>query len=176
MTGDAVQALDIATVAALLQSGATQIEAELRALAPDLAGWHPGPGEWCVKEAVGHIVEAERRGFAGRIRLFLHDPAPHIEPWDPEAVAQARHDCARPSGDVLAEFLAVRADSIALVRSLTPADLDRGGEHPQVGYLCVRDLLHEWVHHDRNHIKQMLSVMQSYAWPSMGNTRRFSEP
>ena len=35
------------------------------------------------------------------------------------------------------------------------ADLQRGGHHPQVGYLRVGDLLHEWIHHDRNHIRQM---------------------
>jgi len=39
----------------------------------------------------------------------------------------------------------------------------------------VRDLLHEWVHHDRNHTKQLLSVVQARVWPSMGNARKFAE-
>jgi hypothetical protein len=73
------------------------------------------------------------------------------------------------------EFRAARTDSIGLVGSLTAADLDRGGHHPQVGYLRVRDLLHEWLHHDRNHMQQVLAATQAYVWSSMGNARKFSE-
>ena len=57
-----------------------------------------------------------------------------------------------------------------------PGDLGRGGAHPKVGLLRVSDLLHEWVHHDRNHIRQMLANVQAYAWPHMGNAQRFSLP
>lgn len=49
----------------------------------------------------------------------------------------------------------MRADSVKLVAGLSAADLARGGRH-RVGFLTVRDLLHEWVHHD------------------MGNAQRFS--
>jgi hypothetical protein len=38
----------------------------------------------------------------------------------------------------------------------------------------VSDLLHEWVHHDRNHFRQLLANVQAAAWPHMGNARRFS--
>ncbi|HYU20651.1 MAG TPA: DinB family protein, partial [Chloroflexota bacterium] len=62
-----------------------------------------------------------------------------------------------------------------LVAGLTPAQLQRSGQHPHVGELTVRDLLHEWLHHDRNHVKQILSNVQAYVWPRMGNARRFSE-
>ena len=63
---------------------------------------------------------------------------------------------------------------MALARRLGPADLGRGGHHPTVGYLRVGDLLHEWVHHDRNHLKQILANVQAYAWPHMGNSQKFS--
>ena len=59
---------------------------------------------------------------------------------------------------------------------LREADLGRGGHHPTVGYLRVGDLLHEWVHHDRNHLKQILSNVQAYTWPHMGNAQKFSAP
>lgn len=38
-----------------------------------LATWHPAEGEWCVNEVLGHLIEAEARGFAGRIRQILAD-------------------------------------------------------------------------------------------------------
>ncbi len=137
--------------------------------------WHPAPGEWSVKEVLGHLIEAERRGFAGRIRVILDAKDPALERWDQNAVARARDDDARDVHVLLEELTALRNDGIALAQQLGPADLGRGGHHPTVGYLRVGDLLHEWVHHDRNHLKQILANVQASAWPYMGNSQKFSE-
>ena len=69
--------------------------------------------------------------------------------------------------------MGLRQDSVRLVRSLKPADLDRAGTHPKAGELKIRWLLHEWVHHDRNHTKQLLSIAQERVWPHMGNAQKF---
>ena len=71
------------------------------------------------------------------------------------------------------EFMGRRHDSIAFVRSLTPADLEKSGTHPHVGLLSVRDLLQEWVHHDRNHTKQLLAIQQERVYPHMGSAQKF---
>src|SRR5207244_12347475 len=57
-------------VASYLEASCALIEAELLALGDD-ASWHFDPKEWCANQVVGHIVEAEKRGFAGRIRELL---------------------------------------------------------------------------------------------------------
>jgi DinB superfamily len=177
----AIAALEPATVADLLAASAETVVAELTALGA-VGGWRPEPGEWSANECVGHLIEAERRGFAGRIRTILAGrpggsvPAipPDLEAWDPPAVAEARRDDLRDAGELAAEFAALRADGIELVRALRPADLARQGMHPEVGLLRVDELLGEWVHHDRNHIRQMLAVTQARVWGQMGNARRFS--
>ena len=161
-------------VAGLLESAVAAIRAEFAALPDEVLAWHPAPGEWCAKEVVGHLIEAERRGFAGRIRIILAGDDPALETWDQNAVARARRDCERPSAALVDEFAALRRESVALVTGLGAAALGRGGRHPLVGRLQVGDLLHEWVHHDRNHLRQMLANVQALAWPHMGNARRFS--
>jgi hypothetical protein len=161
-------------VARLLDSAAAAIHAELAALGNDALAWHPASGEWCVKEVVGHLVESERRGFAGRIRLILSSDEPSLEAWDQGAIARARRDCERPAAALITEFAALRRDSVALVAGLREADFQRGGRHTTVGHLRVGDLLHEWVHHDRNHLRQLLANVQAATWPHMGNARRFS--
>jgi DinB superfamily len=163
-------------VAEMLRAAATTIRAEMAALPADGLAWHPAPGEWCVKDVLGHLIESERRGFAGRIRIILAEDRPALSGWDQDAVARARNDCAREWADVFDEFARLREESVHLVAGLHPADLARGGEHPKVGFLTVGDLLHEWVHHDRNHIRQMLANVQGWAWPHMGNAQRFSLP
>jgi hypothetical protein len=159
-------------VATYLESTRALVESELRALGDD-AGWHQAEGEWCAKAVVGHLIEAEKRGFAGRIRIILANELPRLEAWDQVDVEKARNDCARPAADVRKEFRDLREESLKLVRSLKPADLDRSGMHPKAGELKVRWLLQEWISHDRNHAKQMLSIAQERVWPFMGNSQKF---
>ena len=161
----------------LLAASGSIVVAELIALG-DAGGWRPEPGEWSANECVGHLIEAERRGFAGRIRLILagggHDGPVELEGWDPPAVAKARGDHLRDGEELADEFAMLRADGVGLVRGLGPADLERSGLHPEVGLLRVDELLGEWVHHDRNHVRQMLAVTQARVWAQMGNAQRFS--
>ena len=127
-----------------------------------------------MKECVGHMIEAEKRGFAGRIRTMLGADNPRLETWDQVAVERARRDCERKPQELLDEFETLRRDSIELVRSLRPDQLPRPASHPEVGPLTVGDLLHEWVHHDGNHLRQALANVQAYMWPHMGNAQRFT--
>jgi hypothetical protein len=161
-------------VAAVLETSGQAFASLLRGLTPEVASWRPAPEEWCVNECVGHIIEAEKRGFAGRVRIILGANEPQLEDWDQAGVARARQDCERTSRQMLDEFEPLRSESLELVRSLKPEQLQRGGIHPQVARLSVEDLLHEWIHHDANHLRQAYANVQAYVWPHMGNARRFS--
>src|SRR5256885_14707308 len=83
-------------VAALLEAAMATLRAELGALPERVVAWHPAAGEWCAKEVVGHLIEAEQRGFAGRIRIILGADRPGLQTWDQTEVARARRDCDRP--------------------------------------------------------------------------------
>jgi len=161
-------------IADLLESAAASIRAEVEALPKAVTTFHPAEGEWSINEVIGHLIEAERRGFAGRIKLFLASKDPQVEAWDQNEVARGRRDDMKTAAKLAAELDRMRAESVALVRGLKAADLKRGGQHPKVGWLRVEDILHEWVHHDRNHIKQIHGNVQAWTWPHMGNTQKFS--
>jgi hypothetical protein len=161
-------------VAALLRAMGENLQNELRALPVEVLRWHPEPDEWCVLETLGHLIEAERRGFAGRVRLRLERDGVAFETWDQGEIARARRDCERDPNAMLAELAQLRRDSVALVARVGPDELARGGEHPSVGRLTVGDLLQEWVYHDRNHVKQIFTNVQRYVWPHMGNGQKFT--
>ena len=136
---------------------------------PDvLASWHPAEGEWCVKEVLAHLLICERLGFAGRIREILAEDNPSLK-----ATGPADRACENDLAAMLAAVAAQRAASVDLVRSLRPADLERAGIHERVGRLTVNDLIHEWVHHDRAHLKQIYSNLQAHVWPDMGGAQAF---
>jgi hypothetical protein len=175
MTESGARSLD--RIADLLAAGATIVEAEMGAIG-EAGGWRPAPGEWSANQCVGHLIEAERRGFAGRVKAILAADRPDIpadlETWDPPAVAEARRDHERAGSELVREFIALRATGVELVRGLGAEDLARVGMHPDVGPLRVSEVIAEWVHHDRNHIRQLLEVTQARVWAQMGNARRFS--
>ena len=57
-------------IATLLDASRRAIILELEALVPH-GDYRPIPGSWCPNEVVGHLIEAEKRGFAWRIRLMI---------------------------------------------------------------------------------------------------------
>ena len=175
MTDD-VRPLSPSEIRTFLAATMETVEVEMAAMSAGVDGWRPAPGEWCGNEVVGHLIEAERRGFAGRIRTILASDTPTLEDWDQSGVSAARRDCEASGTQLAAEFRTLRAESLELVAGLRPADLDRVGIHPQVGELRVRDLLGEWVYHDRNHVRQLLANTQARVWAQMGNARRFDDP
>lgn len=173
---DGLAPLMPAQVAVFLRAAGDHIVRELTALGDDWARWRPAPDEWSANECLGHIIEADRRGFAGRIGRILATDGLTEHGWDQIAVAAARRDNERTVAEILAEFRIGRDAAIGLVESVRAADLDRFAVHDRVGRVSVGDLLHEWVFHDRNHIRQLLANTQARAWPAMGNARRFSHP
>ncbi|MEX2159352.1 MAG: DinB family protein [Dehalococcoidia bacterium] len=165
--------LTLPQVIEFLRATMGTLRAEAGALGPDAMRWHPAGGEWCLNEVLGHIIEAEERGFAGRIRDIL--AGKEIVTWDQEQVARERKDCERDGLGLLRELEEMREHNTIMVAGLSGEKLRKTGVHPDVGEHSVTDLLHEWVHHDRAHVKQALSIVQAYVWPNMGNTQRFSE-
>ncbi len=161
--------------AALLLASLETLQAEAQALGPEAMQWHPAEGEWCLNEVVGHIMEAEERGFRGRIERIIEQPGRMLVTWNQAKVTKERHDCEKSGVELIAELTQVRERSVQLLRELRDDQLELSGQHPQVGELRVIDLLHEWPHHDREHVKQALSITQAYVGEHLGNAGRFAE-
>ncbi len=94
---------------------------------PDARGdFAYAPGKWTLKEVVGHITDAERVFSYRALRIARADPTPlpgfDEKKWVPNSGALAR-----TLADLVGEFKAVRAATVALFRHLPPdAPLRRG--------------------------------------------------
>ena len=99
-------------IADLLDMSGHAFAGLLHALPPEAAAWRPADGEWCVNECVGHVIESEKRGFAGRIRIMLGAENPGLEAWDQDGVgpcaARLRPQTGRAAGRVRASAAAIR--------------------------------------------------------------------
>lgn len=107
------------------------------------------PGKWSVKDVLGHIADTERVMSYRLLRIARGDatPLPGFEQDDYVAAAGAD---SRSVGSLLVELEAVRAATLALVRSLGPDALARRGVS-NGHVISARALAHiiagHWDHH-----------------------------
>jgi uncharacterized damage-inducible protein DinB len=104
--------------------------AEIRALR-DLSeerGTHRyDEGKWSVKEVLGHLADAERVFCYRLLRIARADTTP-LAGFDENQWAVTAPHHGRPTAEVVDELLAIREATLALVRSLDAAALDRSAE------------------------------------------------
>jgi hypothetical protein len=96
----------------------------LATFTPEQALWREGPGEWNIVEIVGHLADVERVSSYRAFCIARAEPAKWTQVQF-DGYAAAANFKARPLGDVVAEYGAVRAASVALLRGLDAAAWDR---------------------------------------------------
>ena len=69
--------------------------------------------------------------------------------------AEDRQYLRNDTGEALATFRRRRQESLELIRTLTPADLKRGGIHSVSGRMTLDDLVTQKAWHDDNHLDQL---------------------
>jgi hypothetical protein len=122
----------------------------------------PAPREWSVVEVLAHLLDGEiALGF--RIRKLAVEPGAAIAAWDQERWTPGlRHRRGDPR-TILAAFTALRADTVALVRRLTPAQRRAAGRHSEYGRVRIDQLLDHWAEHDLIHLEQIRATLRTPA-------------
>jgi hypothetical protein len=116
-----------------------------------LAGLRYAPTKWTVKDVVGHVVDDERV-FAYRAFCLARGETLPLPGFD-ENVYAANGDAEdRSWGELLSDYHAVRAASLALFRGLSPARWMRAGEVN--GYRATpRGLAFHMAGHELHHMR-----------------------
>jgi DinB superfamily len=111
-------------VVKLLERQIAESAAFLAAFTPEQALWREAPKEWNILEIVGHLADTERVFEYRALRIARADPVMWTAVEFPDYAAMANYQ-ARPLGDVVAEYVAVRAAFVALLRGLDAAAWER---------------------------------------------------
>jgi uncharacterized damage-inducible protein DinB len=131
----------------------SQIVTSLAALRPldDARAMHRyAPGKWSVKEVVGHVMDAERVWAYRALRFARADAAP-LPGFDENAWVPAGRFDRRPLGDLLDEWAAARASTLALYRGFDEEALLRHGT-ADGNPMSVRALGWITAGHERHHL------------------------
>ena len=114
----------------------------------------PGPdGGWSARQVAHHLADSEATAFV-RLRRLIAEDEPVIVGYDEPEYARRLH-YERPIGSSLAVLRAVRAASLELLESLTPAEWERGGTHTESGPYSVDDWLRIYASHSHDHAAQI---------------------
>lgn len=131
---------------------ATQVEdtlAILRDLTDQQALHAYAPGKWTVKQVIGHIADAERV-FAYRALRFGRGDQTPLATFEENLYAGAGDFNARPLATLMAELVAVRRATVALLAHLPEQAFTRGG--PASGmFVSVRALAWIIAGHELHH-------------------------
>ncbi len=116
-------------------------------------GRRPPSGEWSAPEIVHHVADSESMAYI-RLRRLIAEDEPIIHGYDePEWARRLHYD--RPIETSLAVARAVRAASLDLLRSLTPAEWERTGTHSESGAYSVARWLDIYAEHSHEHADQI---------------------
>lgn len=113
--------------------------------------------------------------FRDRIGIIVREDNPFIRSIDPPARLQEGGYAAEPLEGLLDRFDALRSESVAWLRSMSEADLDRTGTHDTAGTIGAGELVHYWASHDLLHLKQLFQALQDRMLPHIGNMHVFLE-
>jgi hypothetical protein len=120
------------------------------AISAEALSQQPMPKEWSAIECLQHLIDTERNVFPVRVRAFL--AGQDFPAFNPD-VEGSKADKPRPV-EMAAEFAHLRAESLTLLASVTPADLSRTARHAELGIVSLEEMLNEWAGHDLMHTVQ----------------------
>jgi enterochelin esterase-like enzyme len=144
---------------ALLRQQPAELHRDLSRLTEAQALLRYAPGKWTPKEMLLHIIDTERI-FTYRALRFARGDAQSLPGFDENEFATNSEANDRPLSDLLTEYHAVRAATLALFGSFNAAQLDRVGL-ANGGATSVRALVFITAGHERHH----LAILRERYWP-----------
>lgn len=139
-------------VLAHLLSGLSDAEADKR----------PDPARFSLREAIAHLADWEGV-FRERMQATLREDNPILQGYDEGQWAIDRGYARLDWHEQLARFTAERAQTLALIRAFSPADLARTGRHTEAGPISLQEQVLLIVVHDGYHTRQFADYRALFA-------------
>lgn len=135
-----------------------QLEAHYAAFPAGFEHWSPDswdgiPSErFTAIEQVWHVRDIEIEGYRVRFERALRESTPFLGSIDSETLAVERAYARRDAAAALAAFREARADTVAMLSSLSAAQLAREAVFEGYGATTLRGLAHYLCSHDQQHL------------------------
>jgi hypothetical protein len=127
---------------------------------------------WSPKRILAHEVDVEHV-FAERLHRMIEEDAPSISSIDPLLTLEAGDLESQPVADLLDQIETQRSESVAWLRTLSDAQLQRTAHHDTLGEFTVSQLIHYWPTHDLAHINGIRRMLVAVLRHEVGGIEEF---
>ena len=142
-------------------AGPAELSAALAEVPAAARTWRPNPGCWSAHEVVLHCADSETNAHM-RIRYLVAESAPAILGYDQDRWAVTLDYHHLPLEPALATVVAVRANTIPLLRRLSHADWARTGRHTESGPYSADTWLGIYSEHLHQHARQIRRGLEAW--------------
>lgn len=118
-------------------------------------------GEWSPRTVLAHLRDDEFMVMRPRLARMLVEDQPKLAPFDEKAWAKSRYRGQDSPEEILNGFRTQREASVAIIRTLTPVQLQRTGYQPEIGHFDIHWWIEHWLEHDDNHISQIRNTLDA---------------
>jgi uncharacterized damage-inducible protein DinB len=137
----------------LMSQQPDELNGLLRDVSETQAEQHPAPGEWSIKEVIGHLCDTERI-FAYRALCIARGDTTPLPGFEQDAYVRGTNFNARRLSDLTAELAAQRQANVHCFKPLTQDELARMGTASTFP-VSVRALLYMMAGHVMHHIESL---------------------
>lgn len=143
-----LEPIDVGPLLAVLAETPTEVER----LCARIGDEEARRGPWPAREIVLHLIAAERM-LTGRAWRMLEEDEPALVSVPPPTADPAAQQ--QPFSALVARFRATREATLSRLHSLSPAQWERAGFHPEWGRVTVRQQLSYVARHEQSHLAEL---------------------
>lgn len=117
---------------------------------------------WSARQIIHHLADSEAQSYA-RLRRLVAEPDGSLILGYDENLWAASPKLAYESALVensLAVFAAVRAGSLDVLKRLEESDLEKFGEHNEIGRFTIAQWLKNYTNHPHDHGDQLIRAVK----------------
>jgi len=130
----------------------------------------PAPGEWSIHENACHLAEVHPLFFR-RLDLMLSETNPEIKGYDPGRDEPEDALLKLDLDDSLRRFADDRAQLVARLRTLRPADWMRTARHEEYNAYSIFIMFRHLALHDFDHAYRIEELLLQKDWPAPSPVR-----
>jgi len=140
------------------------LKAALKGLPKKLLLFTPAPGKWSILEILCHLRDMEREAYIERYTRILSEEEPKLPDINGDALAILRAYRSQKPTEVLRDWVALRRQTLQLLRKTGKAQWGRAGIHETAGRLTMEDLIRRHaVGNDEAHLGQIDAIKRRFA-------------
>jgi hypothetical protein len=152
----------IADRLARLERTADELAAAVKGQTDAVLSRRPDAKNWAAKEVVCHLRDTEE-AFYARFEMIRAMDGVKLIGANPDRWADERQYLRNDATEAVDAFRKRRHDSLGLLRTLTPVELQRGGVHAVRGRMTIDDFVTLMAWHDDNHLDQLKRALDGKA-------------